>query len=53
MLACEALHQWRLLSQRRGGPGGQIQTSLASPLLMITINLALWDLIVLVFVRIY
>jgi hypothetical protein len=51
LLAVEALHHWRLLSQRRGGPGGPVQASLASPLLMITINLALWDLIVLGFVR--
>jgi hypothetical protein len=39
-----------LLSQRRGGP---VQASLASPLLMITMNLALWDLIVLGFVRVF
>ncbi len=50
MLACEALHQWRLLSQRRGG---SVQTSLASPLLIITMNLVLWDLIVLGFVRVF
>ena len=30
-----------------------MQASLASPLLMITMNLALWDLIVLGFVRVY
>jgi hypothetical protein len=48
--AFEALHQWRLLSQRRSGPG---QASLASPLLMITINLALWILIVLGFIWVY
>ncbi len=53
MLACETLHQWRLLSQRRSGPGGPVQASLASPLLMITMNLALWDLIVLGFVRVF
>ncbi len=47
-----ALHQWRLLSQRLGGPVGPVQASLASPLLMIAINLALWDLIVLGFVRV-
>ncbi len=53
MRAYEALHQWRLISQRRGGPGGPVQTSLASPLLMIAMNLALWDVIVLGFVRIF
>ncbi len=53
MRACEALHQWRLLSQRRGGLGGPVQASLASPLLMIAMNLALWDVIVLGFVRIF
>jgi hypothetical protein len=41
-----------LLSQRRGGPDGPVQASLASSLLMITMNLALWDLIVLGFVRV-
>ena len=36
------------VSQRRGGP---VQASLASFPLLITMNLALWYLIVLVFVR--
>ena len=47
-----ALHQWRLLSQHCGGPGGPVLASLASPLLMIAMNLALWDLIVLGFFRV-
>ncbi len=42
------MHQWRLLSQRRGGPA---RTDLAAPLQMIAVNLALWNLIVLAFVR--
>ncbi len=39
--------------QRRGGPGSPVQASLASPLLMISMNLALWNLIVLGFVWVY
>ncbi len=53
MLACEIWHHWRLISRRRGGPDGPPQASLVSPLLMIAVNLALWDLIVLGVVRIY
>ncbi len=48
-----ALHQWRLLSQGCGGPGGPVEASLALPLLMIAMNLALWNLIVLGFVWVY
>ena len=49
----EALHQWRLLSQRRGAPGGPVPASSASPLLMIIMSLALWYMIVLGFVRVF
>ncbi len=53
MRACETLLQWRLLSERRGCLGGPVQASLVSPLLMITMNLALWDVIVLGVVRVF
>jgi len=48
LTAYDALHQWRLFSQRSGGP---VQTDVSASLQMIAVNLALWNLIVLAFVR--